>query len=249
MTKPPTTTRSKPVALAYGTYAWTVFVLGLSGALVTTLVVPGLERRRRWVAAWARGFFRAAGIRAAVSGLQHLPARPAVVVANHASYLDGVILQAFLPPKFSYVIKAEMSKVPVAHFFLRRIGARFVERYRKAGGARDARRLMRDADSGASLAFFPEGTFIAEPGLGKFYLGAFATSLKSALPVVPVVITGSRHILPAGRLLPRRGALGIEILTPILPEESAAATPRTLADAARERMLAALPEPDLTPAS
>lgn len=249
MTETKRTMMARGIESAYGLYAWTAFVVGLSAALLAASFVPGLERRRRWVSGCARGFFRAAGIRSAVSGFEHLPAYPSVVVANHASYLDGVILQAFLPPRFTYVIKSEMRKVPVAHFFLRRIGARFVERFRKAGGARDARRLMRDATQGSSLVFFPEGTFVAEPGLGKFYLGAFATSLKSALPIVPVVISGSRGILPAGRRLPRRGSLSVQILAPISTDDVTSTSARALADAARERMLEALSEPDLAPAA
>ena len=237
--------QSTPFAVVYGVYAWTAFVIGLSAALGAVLIVPGLERRRRWVGRCARSFFVAAGIRASVRGIDRLPEGPCVAVANHASYLDGVILQAYLPPRFTYVIKSEMKKIPVAHFFLRRIGARFVERFSKASGARDARRLMRDADGGTSLAFFPEGTFIATPGLGKFYLGAFVTASKSALPVVPVVIAGSRSILPAGRVLPSRGSLTVEVLEPLPPTGSVGTTPRALADAARRRMLAALPEPDL----
>ncbi len=245
MTAQDRTKKSAPIAVVYGVYAWTVFILGLSAAVGAVLIVPGLERRRRWVSRCARSFFAAAGIRTTVRGIERLPAGPCVAVANHASYLDGVILQAYLPPQFTYVIKSEMKKVPVAHFFLRRIGARFVERFSKASGARDARRLIRDAGDGTSLAFFPEGTFIATPGLGKFYLGAFATARKNELPVVPIVISGSRWILPAGRALPNLGPLTIDVLEPLHATNGKQETPRALADAARRRMLTTLAEPDL----
>jgi 1-acyl-sn-glycerol-3-phosphate acyltransferase len=174
-----------------------------------------------------------------------LPAGHCIVVANHASYLDGLILQAFLPPRFSYVIKGELQNVPIVHFLLRRIGAKFVERFVAAGSARDARTLLRAAAAGESLAFFPEGTFIREPGLGRFRPGAFAAAIKGGLPVVPLAIIGSRDILPGGTMLPKRGPLQVSILDPILPADASFASSAALADAARHRLLGAIGEPDL----
>ena len=232
--------------ILYGVYAWLSFVICLTAAVLSALLVPGLTRRRRWIGGCARGFFAAAGIRATVHGLEHLPEGHCVVVANHASYLDGVILQAFLPPRFSYVIKSEMKKIPLAHFLLRRIGSRFVERFKASGSARDARQLLRAADAGFSLAFFPEGTFILRPGLGKFRPGAFATAIKAGAPLVPVVIAGSRTILPMGTLWPTRGPLSVSVLPPVMPDHPAFARHRTLASESRRRMLPILGEPDLT---
>jgi 1-acyl-sn-glycerol-3-phosphate acyltransferase len=117
-----------PLTSLYGVYAWLVFLLCVGGALSCAVMLPGLRRRRRWISIFARLPFRLAGIAAVVHGIERLPAQQCIVVANHASYIDGVILQAFLPPRFSYVIKGEMQKVPLVHFLLRRIGARFVNR-------------------------------------------------------------------------------------------------------------------------
>lgn len=231
--------------VVWGIYAWILFVGGVLCAVLFTVVVPGLDRRRRCVTAVCRGFFQAAGIPASVSGLHHLPEDHCIVVANHASYVDGVILQAFLPPRFAYVIKGEMRNIPVVHFLLRRIGSRFVERYVTSGSARDARALLKAASSGESLAFFPEGTFIATPGLGRFRHGAFAAALKAGLPVVPVVISGSRKILSAGQFLPRHGGLELRILPAIVPDEAAYASASKLAREARRRILSRLNEPDL----
>jgi len=229
----------------YAPYAWLSFVVCLSCAFSAAAVLPGLDRRRRWVSRFARAFFRVAGIRTEVRGRENLPDGHSVVVANHASYLDGVILQAFLPPRFSYVIKSEMQKVPLGGFMLRRIGSRFVERFAASASARDARGLLRAASSGEALGFFPEGTFRAEPGLDRFMPGAFRTAIKSNLPLVPVVIQGSRHILPAGTLLAAPGSLTVDILAPLVPGGDEFRHHRDLAGAARERMLGTLPEPDL----
>ena len=99
-----------------------------------------------------------------------------VVVCNHASYLDGIVLTAALPARFGFVIKREMSAVPLAGAVLRRLGSEFVERFNRHRGASDARRVLRNAGQGHSLVFFPEGTFTVTPGLLKFHSGAFVSA-------------------------------------------------------------------------
>jgi len=229
----------------YGIYAWIVFLVCALTAVLCTVIVPGLDRRRRWVTACARAPFPLAGVKVEVDGLANIPSSGSVVVANHASYLDGVLLQAYLPPQFSYVIKGEMKHAPVIGFLLRRIGSKFVERFHTSGSARDARNLLKAANDGESLAFFPEGTFIAQPGLGKFRAGAFAAAISAGVPLVPVVISGSRFILPGETILPRHGHLRIHVLEPIQPSDPAFESHGSLSQLARKRILEVLDEPDL----
>lgn len=235
----------KIASFIWGLYSWFVFIICVTGAILGTILLPGKDRRRRWVSAAGRAIFLLAGIKARVSGSAKIPKSQCIVVANHASYIDGVILNAFLPPRFGFVIKGEMGRVPVAGFLLRRIGSEFVERFDASRSARDARRLLKVAESGESLAFFPEGTFLAVPGLDRFRAGAFAAAIKSELPVVPVVISGSRHILPTATILPRHGHLAIDILDPIDPGDVAFENSKDLAELARQRILTVLDEPDL----
>ena len=229
---------------AWGIHAWLTFTLCVSAAALFALVVPGLAQRRRWVAAAGRSWCALARIPVEVRGLENLPDGHCIVVANHASYMDGVVLQAFLPPRFSFVIKREIEVVPPARFLLRRIGSRFVDRFVTHASARAARELVRAAAAGESLAVFPEGTFHPEPGLYRFRHGAFAAAIKAELPIVPVVIRGSRDILAARRILPRRGRLSVEILQPIGPRDAAFRETRLLVTETRQRMLPVLGEPD-----
>ncbi len=235
----------KILHVLWGLYAWVVFIVCISGAILGVLVLPGKDRCRRWASGTGRVIFWLAGIRATIRGTEKIPQRQCIVVANHASYIDGVILNAFLPPRFGFVIKGEMGRIPVAGFLLRRIGSQFVERFDASGSVRDARRLLKVAESGESLAFFPEGTFQAVPGLGRFRAGAFAAAINSRLPVVPVVISGSRALLPAATILPRRGHLSIDMLDPIEPGDPAFDNSKDLAELARQRILSVLQEPDL----
>src|SRR5690349_14520528 len=160
---------SVPLRLLYGVYAALVFLVVTLTALVGVLVLPTLRTRRGTARIAARVFFLFAGMPLRLRGLEHLPAGQCVVVANHASYLDGVVMAAALPPRFAFVIKREMNDVPLAGLLLRRLGSEFVERFNRHKGGTDARRVLRTAASGHSLVFFPEGTFTPEVGLGKFH--------------------------------------------------------------------------------
>ena len=154
-------------------------------ALVAMLLVPGLERRRRIARFTARAVFVAWGVKLEILGAERLPSERCIVVANHASYLDGLVLTAALPPRFAFVIKKEMDRVPLASLLLRRIGSEFVDRHNRHKGAMDARRVLRRASGGQSLVFFPEGTFSTRPGLLRFHTGAFATAVRANCTVTP----------------------------------------------------------------
>jgi 1-acyl-sn-glycerol-3-phosphate acyltransferase len=234
--------------IAYGLYAVAAFLVCGLLALVLVLLPLGITARRHMAHFAAQAFFRLAGMPVRMLDAEQLPAGPCVVVANHASYLDGVVLKAALPARFSFVIKKEVSRVPLAGFLLRRIGSEFVDRFNRHAGGMDARRLIKAADAGQALAFFPEGTFLAQPGLGKFHTGAFAIAARAELPIVPIAIRGTRHILPSGRLLPRPGRIHIQVLPalgPLTGVEPTTAIAQTR-DQARLRILAALDEPDLS---
>ena len=168
-----------------------------------------------------------------------------MVVANHASYVDGVLLNAYLPPQFGFVIKGEMRSIPIVHFLLRRSGSKFVERNEHSGSARDARQMVKAAQGGESLGFFPEGTFAKQPGVARFRAGAFLAAIKGQMSVAPVALLGTRSMLPAGKLLPQREHLTVIILPAIAPDDAAFADSRQLAEAARQRILSVVGEPDL----
>lgn len=229
----------------FGLYSWAIFGLGAFCGLIVALLMPGAERRARWLAGTTKAIFIVARMPVRVIGMSNLPDTDCIVIANHASYVDGFLLKAYLPGRFSFVIKGEMRTIPIAHFLLRRAGSRFVARDAAGASSRDARQIVRAAQDGQSLAIFPEGTFQQQPGLMRFHSGAFVAAVHGNLPVIPVVISGTRHVLPADRKLPRYGKVQINILEPISPDDPNFANHRDLAKLARQRILAVLDEPDL----
>jgi 1-acyl-sn-glycerol-3-phosphate acyltransferase len=234
------------LALPYAACALLIFVLLGTAVLILILPVPRQSWRRRMVRRVAQVALLLAGMRVRVIHPDRLPAGSCIVVANHSSYLDGIVLYAALPPVFGFVIKREMSRVPLANLLLTRIGAHYVDRGRGHDGARDARQLLKRAHAGDALAFFPEGTFQRTPGLMRFRNGAFAIAARTQSAVVPVAIRGTRRALPAGTLLPCPTRIEVELAPPVAPPATTAeADVQICLQRTRHAILSRIGEPDL----
>jgi 1-acyl-sn-glycerol-3-phosphate acyltransferase len=155
-----------------------------------------------------------------------------------------------LPNAVTFVAKRELTRNAFARRFLDALGVHYVERFDRERGAQDARRVSDTLGTASPAVFFPEGTFHRMAGLLPFQLGAFEAAVAGAVPVFPIAITGTRHVLGGDEFYPRRHPIAVRFLDAIEAPRvesdrsrwSAAVALRT---AARERMLAAIAEPDL----
>jgi len=233
-------------AILYGSYAWVLFLIfaPLTWLMVSMIMRPALA----WAVSrvMARIFVRLSGTPFVVHGLDKLPhGTPCVLVANHSSYLDGIMMVAALPDQFSFAAKRELIENLVPRLYLQRIGAAFVERFGLEQSVADVKNLLQLLRRGQSLAFFPEGTFYRMSGLLPFHMGAFVIAAQAGVPVVPVVIRGTRSILRSEQWLPRRGAISITITAPIAPQGNDWSAAIKLRDAARVEILHYCGEPGL----
>ena len=231
---------------AYGIWAWLAFLsLATLGLLVLPLL-PTPDAQMRLARAMARAIVRGLRIPVEVSVVEELRVdRPTVLVSNHASYVDAIVLVATLPPHVRYVAKREFARTPVLGSALRRLGTYFVDRVDPARGVEDTRELVAAARRGETLVFFPEGGFSRAPGLGAFRIGAFVFGAEAGVPVTPVVLRGTRSLLREHRWLPARGRVEVGIHRPLLPDGADWSAAVRLRDRARDIMLRAGGEPDL----
>ena len=235
----------------YATWVWALFWLM---APLTWLVAVLLPRPVwGWAASRisARLYARLTGTPLAVHGLENLPATPCVLAANHASYLDGIVLAAALPlagKQYGFVAKKELLDKFVPRTYLRHIGTDFVERFNLQQGAADVQQVAISLQAGRCPIFFPEGTFDRMPGLLPFRMGAFVVAAEAGAPIVPVVIRGTRSMLRADHWFPRRGSITVTICAPILPDGKDWAAAIRLRNATRAEILRRCGEPDLAPA-
>ena len=229
---------------AFGGYWWAVLVALALAVWPLVIVLP----RRAWcwrvLHAAAHVMLKLTGTRLTVSG-ETVPERGAIVVANHCSYLDSLVLVAALPGETAFVAKAELAPQLIAGTFLRRIGALFVERFDDARGLGDMDDVIKAARAGRRLAVYPEGTLTRRPGLLAFKLGAFAAAVGAKVPVVPVTLRGTRSVLRGGQWFPRPGEVQVTVGRRLLAEQDGFDAAIALRDAARAVILAGCGEPDL----
>ncbi|WP_274533945.1 1-acyl-sn-glycerol-3-phosphate acyltransferase [Ensifer sp. LC163] len=140
---------------------WWWLVLGSAFLLgcIAVLILPRLAWRWSAVRGISRSALAAMGVRLTTTGIGRIPKRGAILVFNHSSYTDALVLSAVLPGEPAFVAKRELTGRLIAGLLLRRLGVPFVERYDVFGSLADAAALIALARQGRILAFFPEGTF------------------------------------------------------------------------------------------
>ena len=243
--------RQRLASISYACYAWTIFMLLAIPTWCCTALLPKQQWRWSFIRSMARIAIRLTGNRLTVQDSISLPDTGCIIVANHASYLDGIMLVATLPGSFSFIAKAELKKQFIAGTFLRRIGSHFVERFDPRKGLGDLKAIQTDINKLQTLVFFPEGTFTRIPGLASFHMGAFITAVERNVPIVPVAIRGTRSILRAKTWIPHRSHITINMGEPIYPpslqkpDSSEWHTAIRLRDSARQYILQHCGEPDV----
>jgi 1-acyl-sn-glycerol-3-phosphate acyltransferase len=177
---------------------------------------PGRYRVGRW-------FRRAAVLATKVnpfwdfrtSGVQISdPRRPYVAVANHESFAD-IFLISHLPWEMKWLSKEAIFRIPVMGWMMQMAGDIAVERDR-ASSRTQALDACRDRLSkGVSVIILPEGTRSPDGTLLPFHPGAFLLAVEMGLPILPMVLAGTRDALPKGSLVFGRTRAEVRVLDPI----------------------------------
>jgi 1-acyl-sn-glycerol-3-phosphate acyltransferase len=229
----------------YAAWWWIVIPLGYVGAWFAVMLLPRLEWRWRAVRGIARAALAVLGVPFTAEGSGRLPRGNTVLVFNHSSYMDVVVLAAVLPGEPAYIAKREFAPKFFIGNFMRRLGTLFVERFDTSASLADTENAIAAARQGRNIVFFPEGAFTRRAGLSEFYLGAFKVAAEAGLPVVPGIIRGTRSMLRSDQWFPRWTPLSVTIGNPIVPAGKDFASVLRLRDEARQAVLAGCGEPDL----
>lgn len=185
-----------------------------SASLLSTLFDRRGNAGHKCARAWSWLILKTTGVEVTVEGLERLDrSRSYVFAANHQSIYDIPILFANIPFQLRIIAKESLGRIPFMGWHLRRTGHVLVDRSRPgAGVVRMMQRLVRD---GHSLIVFPEGTRSTDGTVGRFKGGPFVVALQAGLPVVPISVIGSRHVMFRGELTVRPGPVRVIVHEPI----------------------------------
>ena len=230
----------------YALYSWSVFITVGLLTWVVVVLAPFESWRRKLAHLCGRLFFSMTFTPLQVTGQEYLVHdRACIIVANHASYLDGIIITAALDTPIHFIVKGELARIMPLRMLLQRFGVEFVDRFNGHRGASDVRRITRKAQGGQTIVFFPEGTFTTFPGLQPFRMGAFVTASRASIPVIPVAISGAREMVRGSDWFPHRGRINVTICPPITPSGEGWQVALNLRNAARTEIARYCGEPDL----
>ena len=195
--------------------AISVYTLVLGFVSITSSLVDRTGKVAHACArAWSRLILVTTGVRVQVSGLERVPIDGAYVfVSNHQSIYDIPILFSALPFQLRIIAKASLGLFPVLGWHLRYTGHLLVNRARI--GAVTLLQVAGLMKRGHSLIVFPEGTRSRDGRVGPFKGGLFLMAVEAGLPIVPVAIRGSRHVMLKGRLMTCPGDVSVSVHDPI----------------------------------
>jgi 1-acyl-sn-glycerol-3-phosphate acyltransferase len=159
------------------------------------------------------------GVRLTVIGREHLPKdSPFVIVANHQSYLDIIIMLVAIPQKIAFVAKEELLNIPILGWDIRSQGHIAINREQGMRAARQLKEIAEATHMGKSLLLFPEGTRSIDGQVGPFKRGAFQLALDANVPIIACSIKGSGRSMPKKGFWIRPGKIQVTLHPPILPE-------------------------------
>ena len=196
-------------------------VTAVLGAIVILAALLGIEDKPggiydkipRW---WSRAVLWAGGVKVRLHGWENSGVgEPRVFAANHVSWFDVPALAATLP-RYKFVAKAELFKVPVFGRGIRAAGMIEIQREnRKAAfGAYDV--AAEKIRSGNSVVVFPEGTRGRSYQLRPFKKGPFVLAIAAGVPIVPVILHGTIEVLRRDSMWAHPGTVDIHLLEPVM---------------------------------
>jgi 1-acyl-sn-glycerol-3-phosphate acyltransferase len=207
-------------------------VLGTASVLSTIVDRRG-NFGHKCARAWSWLILHTSGVRVDIQGLERLdPQRSYIFAANHQSIYDIPVLFASLPFQLRIISKESIGRIPFLGWHLRRTGHVLVDRTKPGAGV--VKKMAKLVEQGHSLLVFPEGTRSTDGRVARFKGGSFVIALQAGLPVVPISVVGSRHVMFRGEVMVRPGRVRVVVHDPIDTRSVPREAVRDFAAAVRE---------------
>jgi 1-acyl-sn-glycerol-3-phosphate acyltransferase len=216
-------------------YFYTAFcgTLSLAGSIVDS----GGRWQHFCARMWSWLILKTSGIRVKVEGLEDVnPAGTAIYCSNHASAMDIPILFVYLPVQFRFLAKRSLFHLPFLGWHLRRSGHISVDRMRPHEALKGFDRAAQRIREGRSVITFPEGTRSRTGDMLPFKAGSFYLAILAQVPIVPITLNGTRHVLVPDTYHVRAGQTEMIIHKPIPTAGLTVDDVQSLSDRVREQI-------------
>jgi 1-acyl-sn-glycerol-3-phosphate acyltransferase len=157
-------------------------------------------------------------LRYRAQGVEHIPPEGGgLVLVNHQSFLDPLLVGLPLNRPVSYLARDNLFRVPVIGWILRHTYVMPINR--EAASTASIKESIQRMEQGFLVGVFPEGTRSSDGSVGEFKPGFIALIRRSRLPVYPVGVAGAREAFPRGAWLLRPRKVSVVFGEPLLPDE------------------------------
>lgn len=197
-------------------------VFGVSwgiGCFFASLFAGGEDRARRYLIHWARISLKLSRLDITVAGLERLDlGRPYVFMPNHSSFLDVLLVFAFISHNFRSIVKEEFFSIPLLGLTVKSSGQIPLNRKSPRKGLQSIKQAAELLKRGVSIVVFPEGTRSRDGQIHEFKTTLFVLPIRTRTPVVPVLIEGTFEALPRGSVLLKCYPVKVTFLDPVSPD-------------------------------
>jgi 1-acyl-sn-glycerol-3-phosphate acyltransferase len=185
-------------------------------ALVFPRISPGENKAHKVANLWAKMLLRLTSIRVNVIGRENvLMNRPQIFMANHQSDFDILIVLAYIPGQFRWIVKKELFKIPVFGKAMKSAGYIEIDRQNHEKAMKSLEEAAQKIREGKSVMTFPEGTRSKDGTIKPFKQGMFHLAIQAGVPIVPISIIGANKILPKRTLMIKPGKITMVIGRPV----------------------------------
>jgi 1-acyl-sn-glycerol-3-phosphate acyltransferase len=173
----------------------------------------------RCIRQWARTSLALAGLRVDIAGHERVDARKTYIfMPNHNSFLDILLVLAYIPCDFRFIIKEEIYSIPLLGLLLRRSGQIALDRKNASKALRSLSEAADLLKENISVVVFPEGTRSPSGDIQEFKTALFRLPIRSRIPVVPILIEGTFEALKRGSMLLNPVPLRLTFYDPMPPD-------------------------------
>lgn len=185
---------------------------------------------------WGRVVLGATGSKVTVRGAENIPSGSVVVMGNHQSYFDIMLVLGYIDKPLAFIAKKELARAPIVAPWVRQMGGIFLDRKDVRQAARVFQQAVEKVKGGYSMVIFPEGTRSRSAEMGDYKKGSMKLPLRAEAPIVPVSIDGTYKVFEGNGYRIGSTDIILTIAPPIMPQDYAGKSTSAVAEMVREQV-------------